>query len=132
MGSSIQKKKDIIWKLNHLLYYSFGTYINLKVSFWLHKLENNIGVLESNVVGFPMLKTVLVLINSIDDERIMINDLLVSGTRKKLDKKSQMIEDWTRKKKSLKNSIKSVKGVSEEGTGLFPVLEKIRNKVIHD
>lgn len=104
----------------------------MKVSFWLHKLENNIGVLESNVVGFPMLKTVLVLINSIDDERIMINDLLVSGTRKKLDKKSQMIEDWTRKKKSLKNSIKSVKGVSEERTGLFPVLEKMRNKVIHD
>lgn len=133
MGARNQKKKEVVWKLNHLLYYSFGTFVNLEVAFWLHKLDNNVGVLEVNNRGLPILESVLVLITSIDDTKVMVNDLLMSGTRKKLDRKSQTIETWTAKKKSLKKAIKSVNGVTGEKTGekteLFPVLERMKENV---
>lgn len=123
------EKKHLALKIKHNLYTSFGTFINLKVDFWLHKFTQHTGILEVHRQGLQVIRTILTLLHHLNDEKILVNDLLVSGTLKKLREKSEKILTWREEQESLKETLATVEEVKGENGELFPIFKRMQRKL---
>ncbi|NIQ07485.1 MAG: hypothetical protein GWO20_17710 [Candidatus Korarchaeota archaeon] len=123
------EKKQLALAIKRVLYKTLGTFANLKLSFWIHELERNRGILEVNQKGLTLLRTNFTLMDSIEGKEVLIIDLLVSGTLKSLKEKRNNVTFWTEARKKLKQEISSVEGIIEEdGMRFFP-LKKMKESL---
>lgn len=58
----------------------------------------------------------------------MINDLLVSGSLKKLKAKSQDVDSWIKRSPKKKQVITSIEGIKEDPAVKFAPLERMKEK----
>lgn len=121
------EKKELAFQIKNALYTNFGTFVNLKVSFWLHEYENHTGILEVNQEGIKLLRTTLTLITSINEKKLMINDIIISGTLKKLKEESKNTINWKEERKKLRSKLFSLQEVTR-GESLFQPFKKMKKK----
>ncbi|MHA1617590.1 MAG: Rpp14/Pop5 family protein [Candidatus Njordarchaeales archaeon] len=82
--------------LRRILFELFGTFGASQVYFRIveYDPEKGVGILKVNLEGLPLLRVALFFLKSIGPKRIIINDLLVSGTIAALRRKIPRVRTW--------------------------------------
>ncbi len=106
IGDSISKD-ELIKAINQKIYELYGTVYGAKVRYRLVDFDEkeNIGIIRINLDAIDLFRATLPFIKEVSGKKVLINDVLVSGTinalRKKMSKKSSWSRIW--KEKNLSN-----------------------------
>lgn len=90
-------KEELIKAINQKIYELFGTIYGSKITYRLIEFDKSkgIGLIRVNLSALDMLRTVLLFIKEINGKKVLINDLLVSGTLKALQTKLKKKKTWS-------------------------------------
>lgn|GEM_PF-1887202 len=105
IGDSLEEK-ELIQSIRRTLFELFGTFGASKVFFRIveYDQDKGLGILRTNLEGLSLLRIAFFFLRKIGSKRILINDLLVSGTIAALKRKMGRIRTW-RERLSFLNSI---------------------------
>jgi len=89
-------KEELIKAINQKIYELFGTIYGSRVIYKLIEFDKSrgIGIIRVNLSALDMLRTVFLFLKEINGKKMLINDLLVSGTLKALQTKLKKKETW--------------------------------------
>ncbi len=92
-------KDELRKAINQKIYELFGTIYGSKITYKIISYDevSKIGIIRINLDALDMFRTAILFIRNIEGNPVLINDLLVSGTLKALQRKLTKIETWTKR-----------------------------------
>lgn len=108
IGESVNKN-ELIKAINQKIFELFGTIFGSKIRYRLVEFneDQGIGLVRVNLDAIDLFRTALLFLREINGKKVLVNDLLVSGTIKALRRKVINREIWSKviKEKNLINKL---------------------------
>ncbi len=88
--------QELLIAIRRKAYELFGTFGAAKIRFKIIEFdeEKGVGIMRINLDGLDLMRTLFLFLRKIDEKKIMLNDLLVSGTINALRKKAISRRTW--------------------------------------